>query len=115
MSEARQDAVTFDELTRGLALPAGRWTALGDWRADEQRIVVRARERYAKRADELLAFGLERLKGRTLTLVLPPGAADMTANRAAFLDADIEVYRDDGERCVPQAIPPLARPAGPAS
>ena len=109
MSEARQDAVTFDELTAGLAPPTGRWTALGDWWADDRRIMVRAREQHGQRADELLAYGLERLQGRTLTLVLPPGASEITANRAAFLDADIEVYEEGGAGCVPRPIPPVSK------
>ena len=71
----------------------GRWTSIGDWRADAGMLRGRFVYPNVAHAASMLPYGIEQLAGRRLALILPGDAVPVTIHRAAFLDADIAVYR----------------------
>lgn len=52
-------------------------------------------------ADQLLAYGLRDLNGRTLRLVLPPAAAETARHRAVLVDAAVKVFADGEDELQP--------------
>jgi hypothetical protein len=95
-SEAGADhhgaAMENDELLAGLTQPRGNWSPAGTWHADDRRLVAVTARGYGAQSLNLLAFGLERLDGRELHLVVPRPAVNPTRARAAFLEVPVHVH-----------------------
>jgi hypothetical protein len=79
-------------LLAGLTQPRGYWSPSARWHASDRRLVAVTARGYAAQSLKLLAYGLERLDGRTLHLVVPRTAVNPTRARAAFLDVPVHVH-----------------------
>jgi hypothetical protein len=85
-------AMGNDELLAGLTKPRGNWSPAASWHADDRTLVAVTARGYGAQSLNLLAFGLERLEGRTLHLVVPRTAVNPSRARAAFLDVRVHVH-----------------------
>jgi hypothetical protein len=74
----------LEELRAGMTHPGGAWTQAATWYSDDQKLVAVSARGHRHRAIDLLAFGLQRLEGRELHLVVPLAAVNPTRARAAF-------------------------------
>jgi hypothetical protein len=102
----------YEHLLDGLERPAGAWPRMASWYANERRLVAVSAHGHGNRSLDALAYGLEKLDGRELHLVVPRAAVAPLRARAAFLCPTVYVHAarqgnvGDGERpmSIPEAI-----------
>jgi hypothetical protein len=98
-----------EHLVDRLDRPAGPWPRMASWYANDRRLVAVIARGHGDQSLDALAYGLEKLDGRKLHLVVPRAAVAPLRARAAFLSPEVNVHTteqesvDDGER-------PLSRP-----
>jgi hypothetical protein len=97
-----------EALLAGLTQPRGNWSPAAGWRADDHRLVAVTARGYGAHSLKLLAFGLERLHGRELHLVVPRKAVNPTRARAAFLGVPVHVHASQATGAG-AAEPPMSR------
>jgi hypothetical protein len=97
----------LEELRAGMTHPGGAWTQAATWYSDDQKLVAVSARGHRHRAIDLLAFGLQRLEGRELHLVVPRAAVNPTRARAAFLHPTVYVHVSQ-RTAIGDAEPPMS-------
>jgi hypothetical protein len=85
-------AMGDEHLLEGLDRPAGAWPRMASWHANDRRLVAVSTHGHGTRSLDALAYGLEKLDGRELHLVVPRAAMAPLRARAAFLSSKVHVH-----------------------
>jgi hypothetical protein len=101
--------VEADDFLSGLPRPEGAWPRTAAWYHDRRRLVAISSRGHRARSLQLLAYGLQRLDGRDLHLVVPRAAVNPMRARAAFLTANVYVHASQ-RTSIGEAEPPMSRP-----
>jgi hypothetical protein len=79
-------------LLEGLDRPAGAWPRMASWYANDRRLVAVSAHGRGNRSLDALAYGLAKLDGRELHLIVPNAAVAPLRARAAFLSSSVHVH-----------------------